>query len=115
MKFQHKTLSQGRWNNLSLMAQMANVGSEVSRSINWRQKGKKDLSNNSLFRSLELLFLTINDPKNKNRLKEITRVHELLVDDFLNGNTYASKDSLWQNYFLGFAIASKLSSNKPSE
>lgn len=107
MNYQHNSLAGGGWQKLSLIEQMANIGSEVSRAISWRKKGKKDLSKNALFRGLELLLLTKNDPKNKNRLKEVTRVYELLVDDFINGNTHGSKDSSWQKYFLGYAIASK--------
>jgi len=36
MNIQHKELAAGRWNKLSFVEQMANVGSEVERTINWR-------------------------------------------------------------------------------
>ena len=38
MRFQHKELSQGKWQKMSLIEQMANIGSEVERAINWKNK-----------------------------------------------------------------------------
>jgi len=35
---QHKELAEGRWKDLSLCEQMANIGSEVSRTIKWKEK-----------------------------------------------------------------------------
>ena len=40
MIVQHKELAEGRWNNFTLAQQMANIGAEVGRAINWRKKGK---------------------------------------------------------------------------
>jgi hypothetical protein len=54
---------------------------------------------------LELLELTIEDTRNRKRLKELCRVREVLNDYFLFDNTYKSSDKLWQNYFYSFAIA----------
>ncbi len=42
MAYFHKELQKGKWNKLSLIEQMANIGSEVSRTINWKNKSKKD-------------------------------------------------------------------------
>jgi hypothetical protein len=38
MNYQHKELAAGRWQQMSLVEQMANVGSEVGRALNWRAK-----------------------------------------------------------------------------
>ncbi len=38
MSYQHKDLAAGRWSQLSLIEQMANIGSEVERALNWRIK-----------------------------------------------------------------------------
>ncbi|MFH1822640.1 MAG: hypothetical protein ABH830_02985 [Patescibacteria group bacterium] len=108
MNYQHKQLSQGRWNELFFREQMANVGSEVERIIKWREKGNHDYSQKALDRALELLNLTINDSKNKNKLKEITRTYEALVDYFMFDNNYGSTDKLWQNYFYAFSWASRI-------
>ena len=102
MSFQHKNLAAGRWKQFNLMEQMANIGSEVIRTINWKNKNNKNYSKLSFYRALELTDLTIADPKNKERLKEITRMREVLVDYFFSDNLYQSSDKLWQNYFLAF-------------
>lgn len=101
MKYQHKNLSVGRLNKLTFFEQMAHIGSEVERTILWRSKNK-DYSKKACFRALDLLDLTLADPKNKTRLKELTRLREILVDYFMFDNQYSSSDQLWQKYFYPF-------------
>lgn len=108
MIYQHKALASGHWNNISLMEQVANVGSEVERVILWQEKGNKDYSKKAFDRALELLDLTICDPKNKKRLKEITRVRELLIDHFWGENQFHSTNKLWRKYFYQFNYACRL-------
>ena len=102
----HKDMTAGRWQALPLVAQMANVGSEVERAIKWRHR--PDYSQRALERALELLDLTIADPKNRGRLKELTRVREALVDYFLFDNQYRSSDDFWRKYFYAFNYAARL-------
>lgn len=106
-KIFHKDLAGGRWFEFSLMEQLANVGSDVERIIQWRKKGNLEYSRQAFERSLELLSLTVADQKNKWRLKEILLIRELLVDYFMYDNQYASSDEFWQKYFLdiGYAAA----------
>ena len=101
MKYQHKHLAGGRWLELSLPKQLANIGSEVERTMSWRRKNG-DYSNRAFERALELLDLTLADPKNKMRLKEVARLREALVDYFKFDNQYHSSDKLWKNYFFPF-------------
>ena len=108
MNFQHKELAAGRWNNFSFVEQMANVGSEVERSINWLKKKNSDYFQLAFDRALELLDLTMADIKNRPRLKELARVREALADYFLFDNIYGSSDKKWQNYFLAFNYAARL-------
>ena len=96
-----------RWNKLTLVEQMANIGSEVSRTINWKDKNKSD-TQKSFYRALELIELTQTDSKNKNRLKEISRVKEMLVDWYLGNPLYKSTDQDWQRYFLQFNLAARI-------
>lgn len=108
MKFIHKDLADGRWFEFSLEEQLANVGADVGRAINWRNKGNQKYSTEAFFRALELLYLTIEDPKNFNRLKELTRLKEALGDYFMGDNKFKSSDTLWDKYFLFFnLLASK--------
>lgn len=106
MNFIHKSLAGGRWFELSLVEQMANIGSEVFRTISWRAKNK-EYSQKAFERSLELFDLTAMDPKNKKRLKEILRSRELWVDYAYGANQYRQNDTIWQNYFYAFNYAAR--------
>ena len=97
-----------RWIKFSLAEQMANIGAEIGRAINWREKGKGE-SIAFFERGLELLDLTIEDVKNRKRLEELLRVRECLVDYFCFDNAYGSSDEKWNNYFCGFNYAANLS------
>ena len=108
MSFQHRELASGRWQKLGFFDQMANIGSEVERAINWRNKDHNLHSRKAAERALELLFLTIDDLKNRNRLKELTRLYEVLVDYFFGQNQYSSSDLLWRKYFYAFNYAARV-------
>ena len=109
MILQHKELANGRWEKLSFCEQMANVGSEVERTIKWRQKKNSNYSQQAFVRALELLDLTIAcQKKNWARLKELSRVREALADFFQFDNIYSSTDVSWQKYFLNFNYAARL-------
>lgn len=107
MNAQHKTLAEGRWQSFSLMAQLGNVGSEVERALNWRAKNNPEYSRMALERALELLDLTIADPRHRTRLRELTRVREVLLDYFMGPNAHRSTESSWRNYFYAFARAAR--------
>ena len=104
----HKHLAAGRWFELSLVEQLANVGCDVERIIRWRNRGENEDSRQAFESVLELLDLTIADPKNKGRLKEIVRVREALVDHFVYDNEYNTTDESWQNYFFDFNYAAAI-------
>lgn len=103
----HNNLTKGNWNKISFFEQMANIGSEVSRTINWRKKNKH-YSDMAFDRALELLALTIDDARNIGRLRELTRLKEVLADYFVFDNEYKSSDDLWQKYFYSFNYAARL-------
>jgi hypothetical protein len=102
MNPQHRELAAGRWQQLPFMEQMANVGSEVERTISWKNKGRKDYSARAFERALELIDLTVADKKNTPRLREILRVREALADFFVFNNDYRSTSESWQKYFRSF-------------
>lgn len=86
---------------------MANIGSEVGRTINWKDKNNHAYSRMAFDRALELLDLTISDQRNIKRLREIVRVREALADHFAFDNTYGSSDKNWQDYFYAFNYAAR--------
>ncbi|HXK41121.1 MAG TPA: hypothetical protein VJ046_03445 [Candidatus Paceibacterota bacterium] len=106
MSYQHKELASGRWNTFSFFSQMANIGSEVLRAVRWRSIDKNN-SRLAAERALELVDLTIDDPKNhtSGRLKELWRLREFVADYFFFGNEYNSTPELWRHYFDAFAYA----------
>ena len=106
--YQHKNLANGEWCKLSLIEQMANIGSEVERAIKWKNKGKEAIAYNAFTRALELFDLTINDDKNSKRLKETTRARELWGDFFTGKNIYKNTDKSWRKYFYNFNFAARI-------
>jgi hypothetical protein len=95
----------GRWCKLSLVEQMANIGADVGRAIQWKEKGDVSASRQAFERALELIDFTIADPKNKNRLKEVLRMRECLADFFVGENQYGFTGDAWQHYFYYFGYA----------
>jgi hypothetical protein len=72
----HPGLSSGRWFALSLPEQMGNVGSEYERALSWKKKNDPERMQKAFDRMLELLDLTLADPRWKHRLKEMARLRD---------------------------------------
>lgn len=107
MSHQHKQLASGHWQDFTLIEQLANVGSEIGRSISWRTNGYGN-PRDAFYRALELIDLTIADPKNVTRLHEICRTREALVDWFTDNNSYHTNDAQWETYFYQFTYAARV-------
>lgn len=107
MPYVHQQLAAGRWYQLSLMEQLANIGSEVERAINWQAKGDDEYSRLAFERALELFDLTLVDSRHRKRLKELCRAREVVADYFVGGGTYGSSTESLKNYFYQFAYASR--------
>jgi hypothetical protein len=102
----HPGLAAGGWQRLSLVEQLANVGTEVGRMIRWR--GRDEARAWAAFeRALELLDLTLADPRWRSRLKEIARARELLCDAEAGGTAYGTTLEGLDRYFLAFAVAAR--------
>ena len=114
MTFQHKELATGRWRGLSFLEQMANVGAEIGRTVSWKEKNRPDFSWRAFERALELLDLTIADPRNRSRLRELLRVREALADHFAFDNDFQSSDESWERYFYPFQYAARAKRTSPN-
>jgi hypothetical protein len=102
----HPELAAGRWSRFSLAEQLANVGSEVGRMRRWRDRDER-LTVGAFERALELLDLTLADPRWRDRLREIARARELLCDAFAGGGEYGTTLEDLDRYFLAFAVAAR--------
>ena|SRR3989339_1161038 len=102
----HKGLNKV-WKSYSIFEQMANIGAEVGRSINWKKKNNTQMSTNAFYRALELIDFTVADSKNLNRLSEILKMREILVDYFMGDNIYHSTEDQWNKYFYQFNLAAR--------
>jgi hypothetical protein len=107
MNYRHTGLAAGRWKELSLSTQMANIGSEVSRALNWRKKGNAEYCRKSASRALELLDLSLDSAGSFPRLKELARLREAVVDYFFGSNRYATSEAMWRTYFNHFNYAAR--------
>jgi hypothetical protein len=110
MNFIHKELAAGGWLKLTFHEQMANIGSDVIRAIKWRDKGREDYASAASDRALELLWLTIDDPRNhtRGRLRELCRLYENLADFLYCDNEFRTDPQKLINYFLAFNYAARL-------
>ncbi len=102
MTIQHKGLTVERWSKMRLCEQMANIGSEVHRAFNWRNKGNERLSQNAFIRALELIDLSLAAHTEYPKLKEFARMRELLVDYFYGFHEYHTTEESWRKYFDQF-------------
>lgn len=107
MAYQHQDLALGHWQDFSLIEQLANIGAEIGRALNWQAKGEGEKSQKAIERSLELFDLTIGDSRWRHRLKEITRAREIVCDYFWGDNQYQSTPESIDKYFLQFAVAAR--------
>jgi|TARA_Y100000310_G_scaffold250477_1_gene256702 hypothetical protein len=102
----HKELAKGRWFELSLAEQLANIGSEVGRAAMWQGKNKEYFEN-AVARALELFDLTLADIRWRGRLQEIARARELFCGAALGNKEYGTSLQDLEHYFLPFAFAAR--------
>ncbi len=103
----HAELQAGRWFELSLCEQLGNVGSEVSRAAKFALRDER-LSKAAFVRAIELLDLTLADPRWKTRLKEIARAREALCGAAGGAGEYKTSLTDLDRYFFRFALAARL-------
>ncbi|MCX5752824.1 MAG: hypothetical protein NTW97_04150 [Candidatus Krumholzibacteria bacterium] len=110
MSYQHRDLAAGRWKEMPLLEQMANIAGEVERALNWRAKNNVEYTRKAFERALELVDLTLEYPRRRSHLKEIARLREALVDYFYGTNEFKSTDASLRKYFSHFTYAARRNS-----
>ena len=97
-----------RWKSLSLMEQMANIGSEVGRTAKWKRKANSDLAESAFRRALDLFDLTLEYgrlglPLRDPMLRELCRAREYFCGAYEESDLEALT---WlEKYFGYFAMA----------
>jgi hypothetical protein len=103
----HPALAAGGWRRLSLVEQLANVGSEVGRLRRWQGRDAGRAAG-AFERALELLDLTLADPRWRDRLREVARAREVLCDAATGGHEYGTTLEALDRYFLAFGVAARV-------
>ena len=101
----HRELNDGKWAQMNLMEQLANVGSEVSRASKWKKKENEIHAQNSFERALELLDLTILNSPRYTATKELCRAREEMCRHFFDSNV--DEFEKLNRYFLPFALVAR--------
>lgn len=103
----HPGLSEERWHQLSLDAQLANIGSEVGRAARSRSHPDEERFRNALDRALALFDLTLADDRWRGRRREIARAREIVCDFLVGDNEAGSTAESLDAYFTPFAVAAR--------
>lgn len=105
----HKGLEDGRWFTFSIYEQLGNVGSEFERAARAFERGDHERFEKAFERMLELLDLTVEDPKWRtyHRLRELLRLREEVCDVFHGNAIIGTSVETLKKYFLYFGIAAR--------
>src|SRR3989338_128670 len=93
----HLELARISWAKFSFVEQMANIGSEVSRTL--KAQGNQPRYWGAIARALDLFYLTVEDPRWKGRLREVLRVRELFAAAALGSDEYKTSLKDLERYF----------------
>lgn len=96
-KLEHLESVRASWAKFSLDEQMANIGSEVGRTL--RSSGNQARYWGAVSRALDLFYLTIEDPRWKGRRREILRVRELFAAAALGSDEFKTSLKDLERYF----------------
>ncbi len=100
----HRTLTLENWQKLKLNNQLANIGSEVSRVIQWHKARNALQADKALHRALELIDLNLTAKRWRSRWMEIARLREALCDRFAGNRTFEISLKSLEDNFLVFAL-----------
>ncbi|MGE4170110.1 MAG: hypothetical protein AB7F28_05260 [Candidatus Margulisiibacteriota bacterium] len=104
----HQSLAGGRWQEMTLAEQLANVGSEFSRAFRAKKANNELRFANALDRFLELLNLTLMDPRwQDHRKREVSRLKEVVLGGLFGSALELNALESLESYFTHFGIAAR--------
>lgn len=87
---------------MSLAQQLGNAGSEFHRALSWQARGDDEKFNQAAARFIELMDLTVTDPRwTGRRRRELARVREAGTEELENQDEVTKS---LQKYFDHFAL-----------
>src|SRR3990167_4227400 len=96
----HQALAAGRWQQLTLLEQLGNIGSEVGRTFAAKTSNQRQTAAE---RALELFDFTLADKRWHGRGNEIARSREVFCDLVFGDNAYQSDKQTLEGYFMQYA------------
>ncbi|MEX0892972.1 MAG: hypothetical protein WEB88_12465 [Gemmatimonadota bacterium] len=108
----HAAQASGGWGRLTLMEQLAHVGSEVDRAIRAHQSGRIQRREHAITRALELFDLVGADERWRGPARrETRRAREIFCSLFFGEDVEPEEGTSLQKYFLQFAVAARHASS----
>ena len=80
----HKDLTFDKWIKQSKQAQIMNIGAEISRAQNWQNLKQREKVKECIERALDLLDLTVQDPRWGSKLGDLLRIREAFSSFYVN-------------------------------
>lgn len=100
----HQESTHGQWSDRSISFQLASIGAEFGRSMKEKERGISFDKSPAFDRMIELIDLTIEDPKNSTRRGELCKLRECLCDFLAGSNIWQSSAEYFDRYFMDFAL-----------
>jgi hypothetical protein len=96
-----------KWQKMTILEQMGNIGSEVGRAISAHKRDDKESEQGAIARALDLFSATADGLARQKspRLREALRAKEQFLGLFFADN-FADSPAI-ENYFMQFAIAAR--------
>lgn len=98
----HKNLTQEKWNEISKRDQILNIASEFFRANHWLDKKNFEKAKDCYERAFQLVDLTLNGDRWRDRRRELARFREILGYIYLK-NTQTPICSFFYNWLIGFS------------
>jgi hypothetical protein len=99
------------WSQMSLEAQLGNIGSEYERALRCKQKNQPAMFQKAVERMLELFDWTLADKRwHGPRLKELCRAREVACAELYDDPELSGNPEGLKKYFLQFATLARANS-----
>jgi len=93
---------------MTLPEQLGTVGSDVGRALRARAAGDDSRFMPAVERALDLMDLTLADPRwSGPRRREIARAREVVCDHLMGDNVYGSTDASLDAWFMAYALSAR--------